>query len=256
MRQWSSAAVREWPREAQTAKIAELRGARRDGAALLRYAGDRPKLKADFKVTTGRITLGMEMDRTVPLAAADPRGPRRAAPQVRRGRAAGAVRKRDADRRRVERLALAAHAAIPDDGAAPAADGARASRALSAATTIALDDDEQADFHRDLGYAPARSSRGTAAALFAGADALRSENVPLGTTIRASTTPRQGCTAAQRGDETTKSRTSRTSSRRSTSAGRSSVRARQREAAAAARRGTARTTPRSRPGATTSRRCS
>ena len=266
VRQWSSAAVREWagekPKLDKIAKSFEEHGV--DGAALLRYAGDRPKLKADFKVTHGvAITLGMEMDRTVR------RWPR-PIPEDLVALLRKCVAVEPSERfesatpivAELERLALAAHAAILDDGAAPAADGSAClPRALSAATTIALDDDEQADFHRDLGYAlRAQLSRYGGGPLSRARTRSESEKTsPSGTTIRASTTPRhKGCTARSAATRTTKSRTSRTSSRRSTF-GRATTRPRARATRSCSRprrRGTARTTPRSRPGATTSRRCS
>ena len=169
VRQWSSAAVREWagekPKLDKIAKSFEEHGV--DGAALLRYADDRPKLKADFKVTHGvAITLGMEMDRTVR------RWPR-PIPEDLVALLRKCVAVEPSERfesatpivAELERLALAAHATIKahqaraasasDDGVVAAAEGGGAARApppLSVATMIALPP-EQADFHRDLGYA-------------------------------------------------------------------------------------------------------
>ena len=224
VRQWSSAAVREWvgekPKLDKIAKSFEEQGV--DGAALLRYADDRPKLKADFKVTYGvAVTLGSEMDRTVR------RWPR-PIPRTRRvARKCVAVEPPERFESatpivaELERLALAEHAAIlargddrSDDGAASATDGGaclpRAERG----------DDDRARRRAGrlpsrLGLAPARSSRGTAAALSLAQ--TRSESEKTSPQVRRfARAPHQalGCTAARRRGR--RSREHRERARRST----------------------------------------
>ena len=120
---------------------------------LLRYAGDAHS--EGRKVALVAITLGSEMDRTVrrwprPI----PRTSSRCSAKD------GRIVESASDRR--ARTARARRAPPPSWRAGTTGrttarhprTAARASRALSAATTIALDDDEQADYHRDRGRAP------------------------------------------------------------------------------------------------------
>ena len=179
VRQWSSAAVREWagekPKLDKIAKSFEEQGV--DGAALLRYADDRPKLKADFKVTHGvAIKLGNEMDRAVR------RWPR-PIPEDLVALLRKCVAVEPSERfesatpivAELERLALAAHAAILDDARAhPRPDDGACLRGAERG------DDDRARRRRAGRLPPRLGLRAPRAALavrrrpsLAGADALR-----------------------------------------------------------------------------------